>query len=318
MRVLQEHPALRFLLVLGACAAGNACRDSAPVEAPRSTTALSGNSGTAHAVGPDARAPAAGSWPHVKVLSRCVVQILKAPLDEQERVRAAALTRLAALGGRVTSIELTPFGDHLQAVEVEGANRPRSAPRNASDAAVLARAALAPIADLLGLSAAEMRSLAFVSDHSIDTSTPDDWEAAADISRTPSTAMMPVRIGEDAVYVQLDKYGAAVSFAVTADRLPPVTTCDEVMPRHAVELAVIGNMLDWVSGNGPQQEGPVERADILDIRHEPIIVRGTALEGNAVVGTVYVVDVKRHKLPFRLFVDPSTRQVVEVQKRFED
>ena len=305
----------RAFLLLALAAA---CRDRT---APSSTAArgdggLAGISAPSDArVRPGAHAPVPGSWPHVTALSRCVVSMRPAPDPEIEDTHAAAMTRLASLGDDL-DIQMSALGDRVSNIDIGDGKAPPKPPRTAADVKALAVSVLTTHADVLGLMADEPGQLQGSVKRVTDTPA-IAWEYSARLERDP-TGTMPVRTGSGDIYVDFDRRGAVVIITVDDELLPPVTVCADTLPPHQIATAVIGRSLQWTTDTARTNEGRVTPRDISQTARRIMRVRGSAADGDLVVGAVYQVRIDHNYLAWTMLVDPAAGIVIETQALLDD
>lgn len=303
-----------FLLL----ALATACRDRTAAPAP-SSTAARGDAGISApsdaAVRAGAQAPAPGSWAHVTALSRCVASVRAAPDLEIEVARAAAITRLASLGDDL-GIQMSALGDHVASVDVGDGKAPSRRPRTADDVKALAVAVLTTHAEVLGLAPDEPTRLQG-SVKRVTDAPPIVWEYSAHLDRDPSGAM-PVRTGSGDIYVDFDRRGAVVLVTVDDELLPPITVCSDTLRPEQIAAAVIGRSLTWTTDTERTNEGRVTPRDIAQTTRKIMRVRGSAADGDLVVGAVYQVRIDHSYLSWTMLVDPAAGIVIETQELLDE
>jgi len=251
----------------------------------------------------------------VTALSRCVVAMRAAPAAEIEATRVAAMTRLAPLGDDI-ELEMSALGDRVSNVDISDAHAPAKPPKNAADIKKLGTEVLTTYADVLGLSPDEPARL--IPHVKRVTDTPAiAWEYNAKLERNPE-GPMPVRAGTGDIYIDFDRRGAAVVITVDDELLPPITVCADTLRNEQVEKAVIGRALEWTSDTGRSNEGHVAAKDISLITRKITRVRGSAADGDLVVGAVYQVQIEHDYLPWTISVDPAAGIAIQTRELFDD
>lgn len=253
----------------------------------------------------------AGSWPHVTALSRCVVSVRSAPDPEIEAAHAAAMTGLAALGDDL-DIQMSALGDHVSSIDVGDGKAPPKRPRTADDVKALAVSVLATHADVLGLLPDEPRRL-HGNVQRVSNAPPIVWEYSARLERDPSGAM-PVRTGSGDIYIDFDRRGAVVLLTVDDELLPPITACSDTLQPDQIVAAVVGRTLQWRTDTERTNEGRVTPRDISQTTRRIMRVRGSAADGDLVVGAVYQVQIDHNYLSWTMLVDPAAGIVIETQE----
>lgn len=248
-------------------------------------------------------------------LTRCVASIRRAPEPEIEATRAAALTRLASLGDDL-EIQMSALGDRVSNIDVGEGNAPPKPPRTAADVEALAVTVLTTHADVLGLLPDEPSRLEGSVTRVTDTP-PIVWEYSVHLDRDPSGAL-PVRTGTGDIYVDFDRRGAVVILTVDDELLPPITVCNDTLQPHQIATAVIGRSLQWTTDTERTNEGRVTPRDIAQTTRRIMRVRGSAADGDLVVGAVYQVRIDHDYLSWMMLVDPAAGIVIETQELVDD
>lgn len=310
---------MRVALQLLAATTLLACRDRTSQPAPQ-PAATRKDAGVAlappdAAARPGAQAPVPGSWPYVTALSRCVMSVRAAPASEIEAARVAALSRLAGLGEEV-NIEMSALGDRVGNIDI-GEGRPApTAPKTAADIKALGRDVLSTYADVLGLTPDEVAHLKPTVKRVTDTPA-IAWEYNARLERHP-TGPMPVRSGSGEIFIDFDRRGAVVVVTIDDELLPPITVCADTLRPEQIEKAVVGRALHWTNDTGRTNEGNVAPGDIVKTTRRVMHVRGSAAEGDLVVGAVYAVQINHDYLPWTILVDPAAGIAIETRELVDD
>ncbi len=307
-----------LLLTSVACLPGCKDRSRAPAaKAAEATTprdAAAAPSPAAAKTG--AFAPAVGSWAHAVPISRCVVRLRPAPAPEIERLRSAAVDKLATLGADL-EVEMTELGDRVRRADILiPRTPPRRAVLNAKTIREIGQAALIEYGELFGLTMEETRHAKLKTERVRDFPGVA-WEVTSEIRRD-GTGPMPVRVGEGLVVVELDARGAVVGIDVHPNLLPPVTVCEDSLDRDSIQKAVIGRPLEYAGDTGPASGGTVGPGDVQDSRYRVRVVRGAGEDGDVTVGGVIEVKVEHDFMPWILLIDPSAGIVIETAPDYDE
>lgn len=315
-----RHP-LAALLVATVTSTAAGCKDRSRAPAATAGSAAARDAAVATTRAPavpktGAFAPAVGSWAHAVPLSRCVVRLKRAPEPEIERIRAAAVADLAALGTDI-EIEMSDLGDRVHRADIVTPRLPPArAVLNAKTMREIARATLIEHAAIFGLTDDEARHAKLEAERVRDFPGVA-WEVSTEIKRD-GTGPMPVRTGQGLVIVEIDKRGAVVGIDVDPDLLPPVTVCTDTLAKDRVAQVVVGRPLEWEGDDGPTHAGTVGPDEIQETTFRVRVVRGAGDEGDVTIGGVMEVKVEHDFLPWLLLVDPSAGIVIESAPDYSD
>ncbi|MBA3451958.1 MAG: hypothetical protein H0T42_02535, partial [Deltaproteobacteria bacterium] len=243
----------------------------------------------------------------------CSVRLRPAPPAEVAARLASIRERIAPVGGRA-KIEMTALGDRASRITWQGATAGSQAPRTEEEARTRVIDVLTPVADVLGLESSELGSSART-----PTRPGVRWEMVHERSRDPDLDLAPVRLGTGSIITRLDRHGRLLGVEVGPGLLPPLTLCDAVLDRAAIERAVVGVPLEWDSSDGRKSEATVKPGELRSFKRSAMITGALEPAGGQVdVAVVYVVSVRRGRLPFTIRLAADTATVIDVDAEFFD